>query len=76
MHPSKSVGMCATISSPTPERLRLHSIVCYAMCGGCKQPKPPIVVRHRTTSNGRCATISTPTPDRLRLHIIVSYRIV
>ena len=47
-----------------------------ALCGGCKQPRPPIVVRHSTEGNGRCATISIPILDRLRLHSIVSYRIV
>ena len=47
-----------------------------ALCGGCKQLKPPIVVRHSTKGNERCATISTPTLDRLRLHIIMSYRIL
>ena len=52
MHPSKSVGMCATISSPTLERLRLHSIVSYTMCGGCKQLKLPVVVRHNTKRRG------------------------
>ena len=44
-----------------------------ALCGGCKQPKPPIVVRHSTTGKGRCATISNPTLDRLKLRSIVRY---
>ena len=69
MHPSKRVGMCATISSPTLERLRLHSIVSYrivwwmqaaqASCSGETQPQ----------KKGRCATISNPTLERLRLDI-------
>ena len=47
-----------------------------ALCGGCKQLKPPIVVRHSTTGKERCATISTPTLDRLKLCSMVSQSIV
>ena len=46
------------------------------MCGGYRQPRLPIVVRHSTTGKGRCATISNPTLDRLKLHSIVRYSIV
>ena len=76
MHPSKIVEMCATTSSSTLERLRLHSIVSYiivwwmqaaqASCGGEAQHQ----------KKGRCTTISNPTLERLRLNSIVSYSIV
>ena len=73
MHPTKRVGMCATISSPTLERLRLHSIVSYrivwwmqaaqASSGGegttPKEGPYSCEAQHQRT--GRCAAISNPT---------------
>ena len=47
-HSTTSKGRCAIISIPTLERLRLDSIVSYSMCGGHRQLKLPIVVRHNT----------------------------
>ena len=61
MHPSKRVEMCATISSSTLERLRLHSIVSYSIVWWMQAAQAS---QHQ--KKGRCATISIPTLERLR----------
>ena len=76
MHPSKIVEMCATISSSTLERLRLHSIVSYIIVWWMQAAQASYSGGAQHHKQGRCAIISIPTLDRLRLHIIVSYRIV
>ena len=76
MHPSKRVEMCATISIPTLERLRLHSIVSYIIVWWMQAAQASCTGEAQHQKKGRCATIGIPTLDRLRLHIIVSYRIV
>ena len=62
------IAIVSTTSSPVDT---LVSLV-IGLSNGCKQPRPPIVVRHSTTGNGRFATISTPTLDRLKLRSMVS----
>ena len=62
------IGLVSTTSSPVDT---LVSLV-IGLCDGCKQPRPPIVVRHSTKGNGRCATISNPTLYRLKLRSMVS----
>ena len=76
MHPTKRVGMCATISSPTLERLKLHSIVSYRIVWWMQAAQASYSSKAQHHKQGRCATIGTPTLDRLRFHIIVSYRIL
>ena len=76
MHPSKRVEMCATISSSTLERLRLHSIVSYSIVWGMQAAQASCSGETQHQKKGRCTTISIPTLDRLRLDSIVSYRIV
>ena len=76
MHPTKRVGMCATISSPTLERLSLHSIVSYSIVWWMQAAQASCSGETQHQKKGRCATISIPTLDRLRLHSVASYRIV
>ena len=69
MHPSKRVEMCATISSPTLERLRLHSIVSYSIVWWMQAAQASCSGEAQHQKKGRCATISNPTLERLRLDI-------
>ena len=68
---SMRLAMLIGLVSTTYPVDTLFSLV-IGLFDGCKQPRPPIVVRHSTTGNGRCATISNPTLDRLKLRSMVS----
>ena len=76
MHPSKIVEMCATISSSTLERLRLHSILSCIIVWWMQAAQASCSGEAQHQKKGRCATIGIPTLERLRLHSVVSYRIV
>ena len=69
-------GRCATISNPTLDRLRLHSIVSYSIVWWIQAAQASYSGEAQHQKKVRCATISIPTLYRLRLHSIVSYRIV
>ena len=69
MGPPKRVGMCGTISSPTLERLRLHSIVSYISVWWMQAAQASCSGEAQHQKKGRCATISNPTLERLRLDI-------
>ena len=72
----QKTGRCATISIPTLDRLRLHSIVSYIIVLWIQAAQASYSVEAQHHKQGRCATISIPILDRLRLHSVVSYRIV
>ena len=69
-------GRCATISNPTLDRLRLHSIMSYSIVWWIQAAPASHSGEAQHQKKGRCATISIPTLYRLRLHSIVSYSIV
>ena len=78
---SMRLAMLIGLVSTTSPVGTLVSLV-IGLCDGCKQPRPPILVRHSTTSysgkaqhhkQGRCATIGIPTLEWLRLHSAASY---
>ena len=68
--------MCATISSATLERLRLHSIVSYSNVWWMQAAQAFCSGEAQHQKKGRCATMSNHTLERLRLDSIVSYSIV
>ena len=72
----QKTGRCATISNPTLDRLRLHSIVSYSIVWWIQAAQDSYSGEAHHHKQGRCATISIPTLYRLRLHSIVSYSIV
>ena len=69
-------GRCATINTPTLDRLRLHMIVSYSIVWWIQAAQASYSGEAQHQKKARCATISTPTLDRLRLHIMVSYSIL
>ena len=69
-------GRCATISNPTLERLRLHSIVSYSIVWWMQAAQASYRGEAPHQKKGRCATISNPTLNQLRLHSLVSHSIV
>ena len=69
-------GRCATINTPTLDRLRLHIIVSYRIVRWMQAAQASYSGEAQHHKQGRCATISIPTLDRLRLHIIVTCRIL
>ena len=58
-------GRCATISNPTLDRLRLHSIVSYSIVWWI-QAAQASYNGEAHQKKGRCATIGDPTIQRLR----------
>ena len=71
--PHQKKGRCATISNPTLDRLRLHSIVSYSIVWWIQAAQASYSGEAQHHRQGRCATISNPILDRLRLHSTVSY---
>ena len=69
-------GRCATISNPTLERLRLHSIVSYSIVWCIQAAQASYSGEAQHQKKGSCATIGIPTLDRPRLHSTVSSSIV
>ena len=69
-------GRCATINTPTLDRLRLHIIVSCGILRWMQAAQASYSGKAQHQKTARCATISIPTLDRLRLHSIASYRIV
>ena len=62
----KEKGMCATISIPSLDRLRLDSIVSYSIVWWIQAAQASYSGEAQHHKQGRCATINTPTLERLR----------
>ena len=72
----QKTGRCATISIPTLDRLRLHSVARYRIVRWMQAAQASYSGEAHHPKKVRCATIGIPTLDRLRLHSVVSYSIV
>ena len=59
-------GRCATISNPTLDRLRLHSIMSYSIVWWMQAAQASYSGEAQHQKKGRCATIGDPTLQRLR----------
>ena len=57
---------CATISTPTLDRLRLQSVVSYRIVRWMQAAQASYGGETHHHSQGRCATIGNPTLDRLK----------
>ena len=66
-------GRCATISKPTLDRLKLHSIASYIIVLWIQAAQASYSVEAQHHKQGRCATISIPILDRPSLHNTASY---
>ena len=63
----QKTGRCGTISIPTLDRRRLHSIVSYRIRCWMQAAQASFSGEARHQKTGRCAKISIPTLDRLSL---------
>ena len=58
--------MCATISNPTLDRLRLHNILSYSIAWWIQAAQASYSGEAQHQKKGMCATIGDPTLHRLR----------